>query len=200
MNCQVSFSRRWFKQFYELVLGYGKHWPMIGLLAVLIALPRPVTAVANDRVAVLSLKAAFLFNFARFIEWPVDGQNGDNNKRFFCFYRADDLAQVFAEITEGAWLGQRQVMIRRLADQGDVSQCDLLFSSETVPPLVNSVGLLTVGDGLEFTENGGIIGLIRRRQNLRFVVNREAAEAAKLIVSSQLLKLVFLPDGGREGE
>jgi len=182
------------------VLTKRKQWPLIGLLALLMTMPRPVAAQSNDRVAVLSLKAAFLFNFARFIEWPGDGHNADNNKRFFCFYHADDLAQVFAEITEGAWLGKRQVMIRRLADQDDVSQCDLLFSGDVVPPLMNSVGLLTVGDGQEFTEGGGIIGLVRRRKNLRFMVNLEAAEAAKLIVSSQLLKLVVLRDGGQQNE
>ena len=153
----------------------------------------PMTQAAPESVDMDTLKSAFLFNFARFIEWPVNHQESGANKRFFCFYRADDLARVFAGMTEGAWLGARQVMVRRVAQPADVEQCDLLFSSGLKPPVGSTrEGLLTVGDGAAFVENGGVIALIFYRQNLRFKVNRRAASDAKLIFSSQLLKLAVV--------
>ncbi|MBV1889516.1 MAG: YfiR family protein [Gammaproteobacteria bacterium] len=174
---------------------------MSALLSALLGLSWQVSGAEPEPVGINTLKAAYLFNFARFVEWPADQQDADVNKRYFCFYRADNLARTFAEITMGAWLGQRQVMVRRLAELNDISQCDQLFTSESMPPGGGAMeGLLTVGDGVSFSVNGGVIALVQQGQHLRFEVNRRVAAAAKLIISSQLLRLSQVSAGDVDDE
>ena len=163
------------------------------LLGFLLLTSAQVSGAESEPVGINTLKAVYLFNFARFVEWPADSQDGDVNKRYFCFYGADHLARTFAEITVGAWLGERQVMVRRLARLTDADQCDLLYTNDSVPPVGGPIeGLLTVGIGPSFVRNGGVIGLVQKDQHLRFKVNRGAAVAAKLTISSHLLSLVLV--------
>lgn len=173
-----------------MICDRSKRWVLNALLSVLLGLSWQVSGAEPEPVGISKLKAAYLFNFARFVEWPADQQDEDVNKRYFCFYRANNLARAFAEITVGAWLGQRQVMVRRLAGLNDISQCDLLFTSESKPPGDGAMkGLLTIGDGASFVVNGGVIALVLQGQHLRFEVNRRVAAAAELTISSQLLRL-----------
>jgi YfiR/HmsC-like len=163
------------------------------LLGFLIALailcgPGTVTAEAPSEAAV---KAAFVYNFTKFIEWP--GQVPADAPLRICiagtrFELAASLIALAGKSAQG-----RTVKVKSNVQSADIESCDVLFLGQHAHALANyarrQVGLLTVSDLPDFVQSGGIIGLFTEGDRIRFAISARNAEAAGLKVSSQLMKL-----------
>lgn len=140
------------------------------------------------------VKAAFLLNFARFVDWPAPLEPG---RRFAIGVLGEDpFGDILDRTAAGQLIGDREVVIRRSGRLEELSDCRIVFISASESDSVRDIlerlkgrSVLTVGDMDGFAEGGGIIGLVLRGKSVRFEINTEAAAGASLKISSQLLNL-----------
>jgi len=158
------------------------------------AVPLLAQTASEDEV-----KAAFLFNFAKFVEWPAEAL-GESQKLVVGVLGDDDFAAMLEKAIAGKSAGGHSIAVERLAvpDKDKLAACHILFVSPTqnerLGPLLASTAntaLLTVGERDEFVDRGGIIAFTVQDNKLRFSINATAAEKARLKISSQLTKLAL---------
>jgi len=141
------------------------------------------------------VKAAFIYNFARLVEWPDNAYNSNDKYFKLCLVGDDPFGEALKTI-ENKKVADRLLSIQKLEHLENVSQCQILFvrSSETqLPKLLNSVKqypILTVSDMPDFAEQGGHIHLLLNdKDKLNLKVNLEAIKQANLSISSRILVL-----------
>jgi hypothetical protein len=145
------------------------------------------------------LKAAFLFNFAKFVEWPDGAFQGAESPLIIGIAGNDAFAAVVKETVQGKTVSGRPLVVRTVQSGADVKGCHLLFLSGTAPRLesesltqARQLTILTVGNSQQFAEAGGMIGFFMQDSHVRFAINPGAAQHANLRVSSKLLSLAKL--------
>lgn len=145
------------------------------------------------------VKAAFLFNFAKFVEWPPEVLS-DSDKLVVGVLGDDAFGSTLEKALAGKTAGGHPIAVERLAvpEQEKLTRCHILFVSPTqnerLGPLLATTAdaaLLTVGENDEFVDRGGVIAFTVQDNKLRFSVNARAAERAGLKISSQLTKLAL---------
>lgn len=164
-------------------------------LAVLAAL---FTSAANAAVpAEYQVKAAFLFNFTQFVEWPAGAFASADAPFVICIVGDDPFGQALDQIVEGEAVGRHRIVVRRVSDALNLPACHLVFLSRSLQKNVDAVldrvgtdaSVLTVSDIEKFVARGGAIGLFLDRNHVRFEIGVKAAESQHLKLSSQLLSL-----------
>jgi len=142
------------------------------------------------------VKAAFVYNFGKFVEWPPDRFVG----KYFTIgiYGDDDFAQVLTEIVAGKSIHEKPILIKRFSKMEDIAGCHILFigysAKDHLPELFNIVhklSVLTVSDLQGFADRSGMINFKIVKNYMRFEINLKAAQQAGLKISSQLLKLAI---------
>jgi hypothetical protein len=161
------------------------------------------TAWAQSPVDEYRMKAAFLFHFAQLVEWPPDSPNEGGNSLLVCTLGDDPFHGELENTVAGKQIGSRILRIRHMRPLQDTRGCNVLFISKSegnrIPSLLanlQSAPVLTVGDADGFLGAGGMIRLFLDGNKVRFEINRQAAESARLRISSQLLLLAKNVVGG----
>jgi YfiR/HmsC-like len=152
----------------------------------------PVTTWAQS-VPESALKAAFLYNFAKFAEWPADAAPAE--PLTICVLADAAIANALDETVKGRTIDARKVVVSRVKPDG-LRACHVLYltgldgkrAQQIIEELQNTP-VLTVSDGEQFAQNGGIAGLFVEQGRMRFAINLEAAQRARLRISSRLLSL-----------
>lgn len=141
----------------------------------------------------VSLKAAFLYNFAKFAEWPALPSGAPIA---VCIVGDDEIAASFVQTVRGHTINGHTLELRRPQESTSWRTCHLLFlgSAETRRSLAGLTGVrrlpvLTVGDDRGFAQAGGIIELYVEAGRIRFAINVDAAERSGVRLSSRLLGL-----------
>jgi hypothetical protein len=149
--------------------------------------PRPASA---QPVGEYRIKAAFLYNFTLFVDWPADAVSGSS---FVIGVVGDDaFADVLAETVRTKTVHGTRVEVRRLTVVDDMRNCRLVFVSasadrrNTVPRRTRGAPILTVGETADFLQDGGVIRFLIENAQLRFQLNVNAATEARLTISSRL--------------
>lgn len=142
-----------------------------------------------------ALKAAYLYNFAKFVQWPARAYPRPDSPFVFCVYGADPMEEALIPL-EDKQVSGRAVIVRGLRSGSQFSACHVLFVGSSrrlyarqIIEAAKDKPLLSVSDIPGFAADGGIIGLVPAGSKLRFEVNLVAAHSAGLTVSSLLLKL-----------
>ena len=142
-----------------------------------------------------AIKAAYLYNFAKYVEWPPEIFVGDDASLLICIAGKNPFGGAL-EMLAGKMVGSHPVEIRYALATANLSQCHVVFIAHTERSRLNTIlsnidskSVLTVSDIANFTEAGGMIGLIEIEQRIRFDINMVATDRARLKLSSQLLKL-----------
>ena len=142
------------------------------------------------------IKAAFLFNFTQFVEWPVNAFPEPETPLIIGILGADPFGNYLEETVTGEKVNGHPLVIQHYKNIGEVITCHILFinQAETNKPeqtLVNLKGkfILTVSDGNNFITQGGMIRFITRDNKILIQINPEAAKEADLIISSKLLRV-----------
>lgn len=158
---------------------------------------------AGAPVDVATLKAAFLFNFAKFAEWPVDVLPPGRGLAL-CVLDDPAVADALSQTIKGHAIEGHDLGVRALAAGSSAAGCHLLYVSATEagrsPQILNSVRdlpVLTVSDATAFAESGGIIQLIIENDRMRFAINTAATDRAKVRLSAKLLSLARIVKGSR---
>jgi hypothetical protein len=142
------------------------------------------------------LKAAFLFNFAKFVAWPPDAFPSDKAPISLCVFRHDPFGGALDQVIREKAINNRELLARRINNLPELKTCQLVFVSETeerqLPEVLSSLkgaSALVVGESADFAERGGAIQFFLENNKLRFAVNVDAIQRARLQASSKLLAL-----------
>lgn len=137
------------------------------------------------------IKAAFLFNFLKFIEWP-ESKSADN---VICFLRENTFGDSLTPLTKKRVRGNPISIVENVTLE-EISQCNILYIDdkyeESLDTLLLDVYLypiLTVGEIKHFAFKGGVVGFYREGKRIRFAINTSRAERLGLKMSSKLLEL-----------
>jgi hypothetical protein len=148
---------------------------------------RCLSTVAQDIPLEYRVKAAYLFNFLKYVEWPDGAVTGPFT---ICVAGRNPFGAVLAETVNGERIGERTVMARVVAEPDPA--CHVLFVPRTTtagPYLRGAPRALTVGESADFLGDGGAIVFVQEGANVRFQINEDAAARAGLRISSRLLRL-----------
>ena len=139
------------------------------------------------------VKAAFLYNFAKFVNWPPQAL-AQSDTLYICVLGADPFHGRLHSVVSDKTVQHRHLTVRRLEHQEEARACHILFVSQSDLARValgttEGAPVLTVGDDESFAQRGGMIAFRMQGNKVRFTINTEAASRAGLQISSQLLKL-----------
>jgi len=144
------------------------------------------------------VKAGFLFNFAKFVQWPGNDSTLTNAFRIGVLDDGEALA-VLETALAGKTVQGRTIEVRGFKPTDDLKQCEMLFFARSQEGhyhgLLKSLGeapVLTVSEVKDFARNGGCINFVQVGENIRFVVNLKRAEAAGLKISSKLASMATI--------
>jgi hypothetical protein len=168
------------------------------LLIAMIAVSVVATGAETPSLDEYQVKAAFLYNFAKFVEWPAYALPDASTSITLCILGEDPFGITLDQTINGKIINGRQLVIKRLKESysGKLEDCHILFISlseaRRLRPLLEvlkNASVLTVSEIEWFAKEGGIIHLTLEEGKVRFEVNVAAAERARLKISSRLLRL-----------
>jgi len=148
------------------------------------------------------VKAAFLYNFVKFVDWPAARKEGPIE---LCVLGKDPFGGALERVVEGKSVNGRPLVIRRIGDIAAARSCHVLFVSRSeagrvslIAKKVHAWNVLTVSDVDRFCERGGIITFLMEGQRVRFRINTKMAATAGLTISSKLLQLAVVKPEDKE--
>jgi hypothetical protein len=159
-------------------------------VATLLAAP----AEGPQAVSEYKVKAAFLFNFAKFVEWPE--RQDDTGSVTIGVIGLDPFGENLDQVVRDKTVGTKRIAIRRFAGLEQLEPCDILFISpsessrlDEILKALDGTATLTVGEDEGFVRRGGVIRFFTEESRIRFEINLEAAEYEGLRLSSRLLRV-----------
>jgi hypothetical protein len=169
-------------------------------LATLIAAPALAAYSHAEVTSDVVVKAALLFNFAKFAEWPALPPSASI---LVCIVGDDGIAAALVETVRGQSISGHPIEVRRSPDSAVWRVCHLMFIAEAETRRfagglggIKMLPVLTVSDGKGFARAGGIIELYIESGRMRFAINLDAAESSGLRLSSRLLGLAKVVRNG----
>lgn len=141
-------------------------------------------------------KALFLYNFANFVSWPDDAFSSDKEAIHMCLFGEIPFGTILDDV-DGTMIGDRALKITRTNKIKDISRgCQILFVGDERRALlpefwkqIKYIYVLSVGEQKGFTDNGGVINILRTTDKMKFDINISNAIANGLFISSDLLAL-----------
>ena len=150
------------------------------------------------------VKAGFIYNFAKFVEWPTTSFENSNNVIVLCFASDNPFSDVLFDLNDKIVSGKK-IEVRKYKDDNDTEGCNIFFFGTADKTFIQQEliklrnrNILTVGEIEGFAQMGGIINFFMEQKRLRFEVNVDAARKAGLKLSSQILMSAEIVKGGQE--
>lgn len=151
----------------------------------------PAAASKEDQI-----KAAFLYNFTKFVEWPAGRFANARSPIVIGVLASDPVAAELATLVKDRQVNGRAVVVTPVATLEELRSAHVVFVSTeeeaklgNIAEAMNGAAVLTVGETERFTAQGGMIAFTREADKVRFAINLESSERAGLKISAQLLKL-----------
>jgi uncharacterized protein DUF4154 len=150
----------------------------------------------NAKPTEYDVKATYLYNFTRFVEWPVQGLQGGSDSFAICVLGDNPFGPALQTTVAQETIAGKSVVAKQVPTPQDAANCRVLFISSSenkrLKQILTSLGtasVLTVSDLPKFTERGGMVQFVVDGSRIRFEVNSATAERAGLTLSSELLKV-----------
>jgi hypothetical protein len=172
-------------------------WALVGI---------PCSWAQRPKPSDYQVKAAYLYNFGRFVEWPrvATAKSGPFT---VCVLGADPFGSTLDATMAGETIAGRNVVAKRISTPEESVNCEILFLSAAEAGRLNKImedldkaAVLTVSDMPQFAQRGGMIQFVLEGNRVRFEVNLTATQHAGLTLSSDLLKVATAvrknPGGG----
>ncbi len=197
MKCVHSTdTSRWASQGYVTCRDRGS---VCGLTIVAVAwalIGVPCLPAQESKRPEYEVKAAYLYNFGTFVEWPAKLAAAKADSFTICVLGVDPFGPALDATLAGETIDGKNVAAKRISRPQDAVNCRILFISSSednhlreILAALDKTSVLTVSDMPEFVRRGGILQFILAENRVRFEVNLAAAEHAGLTLSSQILKL-----------
>jgi len=142
------------------------------------------------------VKAAFIYNFAKFVEWPPHAFKSAADPIVVCVLGQNPFGNMLDAAVSGKAVEGRTFLVRQLSGEQSSAGCQILFVSSSERKHLHAIlgeiktgGVLTVGETDTFASEGGVINFKIEDGRVRFQVNVDAAEQARLRISAKLLSL-----------
>lgn len=186
-------------------------WGRMGLLqiagVICALLASPNVRAQQPTTSEYEVKATYLYNFARFTEWPAKGADAKDNSFAVCVLGHDPFGSILDTILAGEAIHGKHMVHKRISTVQDAGNCRIVFiSSSEESRLKETLGVLekmsalTVSDIHDFSVRGGMIQFVLDQNKVRFEVNLETAGKAGLVLSSELLKVAVSVRNSQPGE
>ena len=152
------------------------------------------------------IKALYLYNLTKYMEWPADAFANTNAPFTIGLMAGPDLEGDLLEITKGKTINGRDIVVRSIEHPQDVKCCQLIFiesgDKQRLARILNAakdIPVLPVGVSEDFLASGGIISFARKENKLRMRIDLDAARRARLTVSAKLMAVAENAGGKPEG-
>lgn len=165
------------------------------MAAIVALLPLRLASGADPESLEYRVKAAFLLNFGKFVEWPNAGRAA-GRPFSFCVLGSDSFGHVLESTIAGKTIGDRPTEVRRLKTASEAKTCQVVFIAasergrmQQILQALSDEPVLTVSEIPGFAERGGMINFVLKDNRVQFEINPERAVRARLRISSHLLRL-----------
>ena len=167
--------------------------PVCRCLAIALGLVSLFPGRAAGQSVEYQVKAAYLLNFTRFIDWPPEAVATPDAPLSICILGDDPFGSTLDQIAGGEVVNGRKITVQRVKVAPMPKSCGVLFVSRQakeikIPPGLGP-GVLTVGEGEDFIRAGGMIAFVIDDRRVRFDINQTVAENARFRLSSKLLSV-----------
>lgn len=139
------------------------------------------------------VKAAFLYNFSQFVEWPPTAFSNQASPFVIGILGKDPFGAYLHELVKGERINGHPIQVQRYGDEKEIKNCHILFIN--LPSTINALSALenqstlTVSDADNFARQGGMIRFFTENNKIRLEINPAAAKEASLNISSKLLRV-----------
>jgi hypothetical protein len=148
-----------------------------------------------------TVKAAFLFNFAKFVEWPPETFSDPASPFAIGIIGENPFDSNLQHAVENKNINGHPLVVKQIKQLSELNNCQILFISiserKRLPEILKSIqgaGVLTVSEMDHFLEGGGMIQFLMEERRVRFAINDQAARKTGLRISSKLLHLARRTD------
>jgi YfiR/HmsC-like len=181
-----------------------RRWPMktarrrsrVRFLLVLTVVFCASTLLAQTTAKEYRIKAAFLFNFALYVEWPPDAFQDANSPLTYCTVGEDPFEGVLDQSLNAKSVGTHPLRVQHLKAPENFQGCQIVFiganEKKRIAAILESLKqtpVLVVGESSHFVQQGGTVGFLSEENTVRFEVNLDAAQRARLNISATLLSV-----------
>jgi hypothetical protein len=142
------------------------------------------------------VKATYLYNFSRFVEWPAQSLPAQSDSFAICVLGDNPFGPALNATVAQETIGGKSVVAKQISTPQDAVNCRVLFISSSeakrlkeILTALGAASVLTVSDLPKFTQRGGMVQFVLEGGRVRFEVNSAIAERAGLTLSSELLKV-----------
>jgi YfiR/HmsC-like len=153
-------------------------------------------ALAQQKPNEYQVKAVYLYNFGRFVEWPAKVTDSKNRPFTICVLGEDPFGPALETTLAGETIGDQKVAAKRISSLQESIDCQILFISSSEASRLNQIidildkrAVLTVSDIPRFSQRNGMIQFVLEENRIRFEVNLAATQRVGLTLSSELLKV-----------
>jgi len=152
---------------------------------------------AQDKPALeYQVKAAFLYNFTRFINWPPTAFTAPDAPFVIGIVGNDPFGTYIEEIVAGEKVGDRKIIVQHYQDVKEIGNCQIIFihlsESSKVKEILTALeshNILAVSDIDNFAKLGGQVRFFKESNKVKIQINMEAAKRSQLEISSKLLRI-----------
>ena len=162
-------------------------WVLVGV---------PCSRAQRPKPSDYQVKAAYLYNFGRFVEWPSEHATAKSGPFTICILGQDPFGSALDATLAGETIGGKNVVAKRISTPQESAHCQIVFFSAAEAGRLNKImedldkaAVLTVSDMPQFAQRGGMIQFVLEGNRVRFEVNLIATKHAGLTLSSDLLKV-----------
>jgi hypothetical protein len=165
------------------------------VFAAVLVVASVTNALSAQAVGEYELKAAFVYNFARFVEWPAQAFKEPGDPIKVCILGENPFGRSLDNTLQGKAVASRAFVVEQISDPRRAIGCHILFVSVSERKRVRAIldvitsGVLTVGDMDGFAAQGGVVNFKLEDGKIRFEINAAAAGQQGLRVSSKLLSV-----------
>jgi YfiR/HmsC-like len=169
---------------------------LMACVAALGLIASPAGGAAHLEPSEYGLKSVFLYQFCRFMEWPDSAFSSPNDPLIIGVVGEDPFGPLLKEAVQGETYHGRPIRIEHYRSARDIKRCHILFVSRSdidqmseITSMIAGKSVVTVGETDGFLDRGGMIALTADRNRVRLRVNASTLRAAKVDVSSKLLRV-----------
>ncbi len=151
------------------------------------------------------VKAAFIFNFTQFVEWPENSFSGNQSPLIIGVLGQNPFGSFLEETVLGEKMNGHPLIVKYYNNVEEVKSCHILFvnlpetnKEEEVNAALKGRSILTVSDAPGFMQAGGMIRFFTKNNKIQFQINLEATKYANLVISSKLLRLAEIFTSGKK--
>ena len=174
----------------------GYAWLLALGIALLFLAPGPSSAQTTSEYQV---KAAYIYNFAKFVEWPAQDFASPTAPIRLCLLNDQSFESDLNQIVKGKKISGRPITVAPVQNGEQSRSCHILFinsshnsEAQRIIEVLRNTSVLTVGESPGFVEEGGIINFVLQDDHVHFQVNHRAADQGGLHISSRLLSVATL--------